>query len=122
LLVRHASRPSGHSGYCGAGHEDHLFLIAAIKSVNIGVDYFLAQSGLKSISMDIEHVDELLSAIHIDGQNRKLTLRQSISSETDSFTRDVSMAVKSSRMKIITRRWWTDCASVWSHRVWPATH
>jgi len=104
LLVREASRARGDVGFCGAGHEDHLLLIKVTKSVGIAVDDLLAQSCLKSISMDMDQFNELTGAISIDEQARRLSLQQTVSSDTDSFRQDVRIEVTSGRMNVAVRK------------------
>lgn len=103
LLVREPSRGRGDVGFCGAGHEDHLLLVKVAKSVVRAVDDFLAQSCMKSISMDMDQFEELLGAINIDAQRKQLILNQSIASETDSLRREVNIAVVKHRIKVSTR-------------------
>jgi hypothetical protein len=104
LLVREASRVRGDAGFCGAGHEDHLLLVKVTKSVGTAIDDFLAQSCLKSISMDMDQFNELMSAISIDKQARQLSLQQAVSSDTASFRQDVRIEVISGRMNVIVRK------------------
>lgn len=104
LLVREASRVRGDAGFCGAGHEDHLLLIKITKSVGVVMDDFLAQSCLKSISMDIDQFNELIDAISIDETARQLSLQQSIPGETDSFRQEVRLEVVSGRVKVSKRK------------------
>lgn len=104
LLVREASRAGGDAGFCGAGHEDHLLLIKVTKSVGSAVDDFLAQSCLKSISMDMDQFNELLGAISIDKQTRQLSLQQRASCGAGSFRQDVRIEVASGRMNVVVRK------------------
>jgi hypothetical protein len=46
-------------GYCGAGYEDYLLLLEISANKIVLRDQFLLQSCLKSISMLIEHGDDL---------------------------------------------------------------
>lgn len=103
LLLREASRARGDASFCGAGHEDHLLLIKITKPVGVVMDDFLAQSCLKSISMDIDQFNELIDAISIDETARQLSLQQSISGETDSFRQEVRLEVVSGRVKVSKR-------------------
>lgn len=98
LLLREASRARGGAGFCGAGHEDHLLLVKVTKSVGTAIDDFLAQSCLKSISMDVDEFNELMGAISIDQQTRQLALQQTVSSDTESIKQKVRIAVVSGRM------------------------
>lgn len=104
LLLREASRARGDASFCGAGHEDHLLLIKVTKSVGMVMDDFLAQSCLKSISMDMDQFNELIDAINIDEQAGQLSLQQSISCETDSFRQDVRLDVISGRVRVSKRK------------------
>jgi hypothetical protein len=60
VLSREPSRPNSMGrGYCGAGYEEYLLLIE-ISGAKIELrDQFLLQSCLQSISMLIEHGDDL---------------------------------------------------------------
>lgn len=104
LLFREASRVNGSASFCGAGHEDRLLLVKVVKSAGTVVNEFLAQSCLKSISMDMDQFDELLDAIGIDEQKGRLTIQQSISSDTGSALQHVRIEVTSGRMKVFIRK------------------
>ncbi len=104
LLLREASRAKGDAGFCGAGHEDHLLLVSVTKSVGTVIDDFLAQSCMKSIHMDVDEFKELMGAISIDRQNRQLTIQQTVSSDTETITQKVRIAVVSGRMDASVKR------------------
>jgi hypothetical protein len=60
VLSREPSRPNSMGrGYCGAGYEEYLLLIEISRSKIELRDQFLLQSCLKSISMLIDHGDDL---------------------------------------------------------------
>jgi hypothetical protein len=60
VLSREPSRPNSMgTGYCGAGYEEYLLLIEISREKIELRDQFLLQSCLESISMLIEHGDDL---------------------------------------------------------------
>lgn len=63
VLSREPSRPNALGrGYCGAGYEEYLLLIEVTNSKIELHDQLLLQSCLKSISMFIDHGDDLADA------------------------------------------------------------
>jgi hypothetical protein len=60
VLSREPSRPNAMGrGYCGAGYEEYLLLIEVTRSKIELRDQFLLQSCLKSISMFVDHGNDL---------------------------------------------------------------
>jgi hypothetical protein len=63
VLSREPSRPNAMGrGYCGAGYEEYLLLIEVTGSKIELRDQFLLQSCLKSISMFVDHGNDLNDA------------------------------------------------------------
>lgn len=104
LLLREPSRSRGGAGFCGAGHEDHLLLVKVTNSVGTAIDEFLAQSCLKSISMDMNEFNEVVDAIGIDNQAGHLFLQQTISNDTESIRQEIRIEVVSGRMSVSVRK------------------
>jgi hypothetical protein len=103
LVLRTPSRLRGDAGFCGAGHEDRLLLLRA-NSENVRVTgEFLVQSCLSSISMDVDQLNELIAALNQDPHSGDFVFQQSVSSETQSFRRDVRIKIENGRLKVDTR-------------------
>lgn len=104
LVVRSPSRVSGKSGFCGAGHEDWLLLIEVSGLTAKSADQLLVQSCLKSISMDVDQLDELAKAFNQDDHDGALTFQQSLSSEASTYRQVVRIQVVREKMRVVTER------------------
>jgi|JI9StandDraft_1071089.scaffolds.fasta_scaffold133571_2 hypothetical protein len=104
LVLRSPSRISGKSGFCGAGHEDRLLLIEISGLTAKRVDELLLQSCLKSISMDVDQLDELTKAFSQDGHDGALTFQQSVSSDASTYRQVVKIHVGQEKMCVETER------------------
>jgi hypothetical protein len=104
LVVRTSSRSKDHAGFCGAGHEDRLVLIAVSSSKAKELGEFLAQSCLSSVSMDVDRFDELIAKLDQDAETGLLEFEQSLVSRNDAYRQKVSIQVIDGRIKIKTRR------------------
>jgi hypothetical protein len=102
VLSREPSRPNSMGrGYCGAGYEEYLLLIE-ISGAKIELrDQFLLQSCLKSISMSIDHGDDL-----DDGGNGLIPNNDGSFSYRlleDAATQERNLAVHARRFKVSLR-------------------
>jgi hypothetical protein len=66
MISSHPSTKSGGSGFCGAGHEDYAILIEKKNNAVILKDSYLLQSCLKSITLDSDDPEDILSGLSID--------------------------------------------------------
>lgn len=64
LFISAASRPGMPMGYCGAGQEDGLLLLAVRNGALVQLDLVMLQSCLDSIDMAIDLADGPASAFH----------------------------------------------------------
>lgn len=104
LVVRASSRSKGYAGFCGAGHEDRLVLVAVSASEARELGEFLAQSCLSSISMDVDRFDELLGKLVQDPKTGWLEFEQSLANEIDAYRQEVKIQVVDRRIKVRTHR------------------
>ena len=104
LALRSSSRANGSAGFCGAGHEDRILLIEVNGLTAKRADEFLAQSCLRSISMDVDQLDDLAKAFDIDPQDGALTFQQSLSSESSVYRQLVRLKVVREKMIVVTQR------------------
>jgi hypothetical protein len=104
LVLRSSSRIRGDAGYCGAGHEDRLLLVEVSGGTARGASEFLVQSCLKSISMDVDEFNELISALSQNMQNGSVDFQQTRANDADAFRQKVRIQVIGGKAKIATTR------------------
>ena len=104
VVLRSPSSERGDAGFCGAGHEDRLVLLDVKAATVRLVGEFLAQSCLSSISMNADQMDELVRALDQDPADGSFVFRQTVSSDLDSFTREVKINVVHGRLRMTTRK------------------
>jgi hypothetical protein len=104
LVLRSSSRIRGGAGYCGAGHEDRLLLVEVSGGTARGASEFLAQSCLKSVSMDFDEFNELISALSQNLQNGAVDFQQTRASDVDAFRQKVRIQVIDGKARIETTR------------------
>lgn len=75
FIARIPSKPLQSTGYCGAGHEDHLILLRYEENKLVLLDNFLLQSCLKSIVLDNDGDADILKSLTIDQENHAIRFR-----------------------------------------------
>lgn len=75
FIARIHSKTPQSSGYCGAGYEDHLFLLEYSQKHIALRDDFLLQSCLKSIALDTDSGDDILRAFLFDRSQHSIKFR-----------------------------------------------
>ena len=75
LVARIPSKKPQAMGYCGAGYEDHLLLLAYDGTRTILRDDFLLQSCLQNRTLDTGDSDDILHALTVDSVQSSIRFR-----------------------------------------------
>ena len=75
IISSEPSKNPGGLGFCGAGHEDYALLVEKKKNIVILKDRYLLQSCLKSITLDADDPEDVLTGLSFDSTTFSLSFK-----------------------------------------------
>jgi hypothetical protein len=99
-FIRFPSNEHSRNGYCGAGTEDYLYLFHLKKDRLLVMDGYLAQSCLKSFSIDVDGIEDLKSNVDFDAGTGSLYFIQTGIRNGVSYEKSVTLIASGLRIEI----------------------